>query len=478
MSDTFSFLGMDFDSIHRGQQEIVIEASKGTRITWESALRAASRFAEGRACSPGKGSEGETANYPAESRREGSFNVCFWIGIEGLDTQWVVRFPKPVAADSLIQMKLRSEVATMRFLQQKTRVPVPQVIGYNEGDNELPPFMITTNVDGMRLGILNMIDLQPKVLDSLLRSLGGIQLELLSHPFQQIGMLDLPSDGDFPIITPFSLDELEHCRDNVLPVLHPPFAKASYYYNYKIDVWTRRLREQRNPINSYVDGRRKFINGDLIREFISRSGGPRQEDGPFYLVHPDLHGKNIIIERGTWTVKAIIDWEGTCILPLDSALNPPKGLCNMPPNGLAPYSSHFLRYQDRLRRYAKQFSNVAQYILDPKLHVSETLPPTSFLTWALDDVRNLDQIVWQHIVPQIYTEVQQAYDSILQHDNHSEIPVQAAIEARVNEFVDTLYHSGRYNSQEIDPWITRKLEDLQRYLDDVKEQESVVLASS
>jgi len=200
MSDPFSFLGMDFDSIHRVQQEIVIEASKGTRITWESALRAASLFTKGRACSRGKGSKGEAENYPAESRREGSFNICFWISIEGSDTQWVVQFPKPVASDSLIQMKLRSEIATLQFLQQKTRVPVPQVIGYSEGDSELPPFMITTNVDGMRLGVLNMIELPPKALDSILRSLGEIQLELLSHPFQQIGMLDLPIEGDFPIM--------------------------------------------------------------------------------------------------------------------------------------------------------------------------------------------------------------------------------------------------------------------------------------
>lgn len=199
-----------------------------------------------------------------------------------------------------------------------------------------------------------------------------------------------------------------------------------------------------------MDGRRKFLNGDLIREFICRGGFPSDEDGPFYLVHPDLHGKNVLIERGTWTVKAIIDWEGTCILPLDSALNPPKGLCNLPLNGVAPSSTHFIKYQDRLGRYAKQFSNVARPIPDPKLHVSETVSPFSFLTWALDDVRNLDQIVWQHIVPKIYIEVQQAYDSILQRDNHSETSVQAAIEARVNQFVDTLYRSGRYNSEEID----------------------------
>src|ERR1700738_1442809 len=170
MSDPFSFLGMDFDNLHRVQQDIVVEASKGTRITWESALRAASRFTEGRACLPGKGSEGEAAIYPVESRKEGSFNICFWVSIEGSDTRWVVRFPKPVAGDSLIQMKLRSEVATMQFLQQKTRVPVPQVIGYHEDDNELPPFMITTNVDGMRLGVLNMTELPPKILDIIFRS--------------------------------------------------------------------------------------------------------------------------------------------------------------------------------------------------------------------------------------------------------------------------------------------------------------------
>ena len=461
MPDPFAFLGMDFDETHRSQQATLIELSKTTIFTWESALLAASRFSQGRTCSPGTGSKGESKSFPAESQREGSFNICFWIKVEGSNIQWVVRFPKPIARKSLIQMKLRSEVATLQFLHKNTRVPVPEVIGYGLGEDGLPPFVVMTNVDGMRLSLLWMIDLACDTVDSILRSLADIQVELLSHPFNRIGMLDLSTDNDCTsIIPPFSLDELEHCRDGVSPVLSTPFEKVSTYYDYKVDVWTRRVREQRNSVNSHLDAKRKFINGNIVRECINRNGGPRDENGPFYLVHPDLHGKNVIIDPMTWKVKTILDWEGTCILPLQSALNPPKCLCNLSVTDFLLNSKASRLFQDRLRRYAKFLSEVARIDVDPQTqHVFESISPTLFTTWALDDVRDLDQLVWQHIVPSMHAEIQQTYDSILRPDESSDKLIQSTVECRVNEFVDMFYRSGAYGAENAGSWVARKLLD-------------------
>jgi Phosphotransferase enzyme family len=468
MSEPFGFLGMDFDDIHRRRGDIILEDSKVNRITWDSALLAASSFSGGRACSSGKGSKGESKSFPAEPRREGSFNICYWVAVEGTDTQWIVRFPKPIASHSVIRTKLRSEVATLQFLRQNTQVPVPKVVGYGLGDENLPPFLIMENVDGMRLSLLWMIDLPQSAIDKILRSLAKIQHELLSHRFDTIGMLDLsPGDEVGPtFINPLSLDVFEHCRDGVSPTLPPPFKRVTQYYTYKLEAWNHRLRQQRNSIDSYSDGQRKFINSEIIQEFLSHSGGPVQDEGPFFLVHPDLHGKNILIEPGKWTVKAIIDWEGTCVLPLESARSPPKCLHNILPGNFLPTSDAYRRFQDRLELYARQFALLSSNNAEQRSsHVSCSITPILFFTWAIDDVRDLDQLVWQHIAPSMYPELQRGYDSILHltAECQGKTSVRASMECLVNDFVDGLYRSGRYDTGTMEYWVEKKLKDLEVY---------------
>lgn len=460
---------MDFDDILREKEETILQSSEANQHTWENALLAASRFSAGRLCSKGKGTKSEGKSFPSEPRRDGSFNICYWVSVEGADTQWVVRFPKPIASDSVIQMKLRSEVATLQFLYQSTRVPVPKVIGYGEGDKNLPPFLIMENIDGMRLSLLWMggNSLRQPIVDKILRSLAEIQFELLLHPFNKIGMLDIATDSDDgpTVINVLSLDALEHCRDGVRPIIHSPFTKASEYYVHKLEVWNSRLREQRNSVSSHSDGRRKFISGEIVREFLTHCGGPVQDEGPFYLVHPDLHGKNVIIDPGEWSVKAIIDWEGACILPLESARSPPKCLHNTKPTALLLGSNDYQNFLKRLQLYSHQFSLVAQdHGKALEFQISNSITTTLFFTWAIDDVRDFDQLIWQHIAPSIYTELKRRYDSILDRpERDDEGPLETSIEYLLTDFVEGLYCSGRYDTSTLDHWIKRKLEDLEIY---------------
>jgi len=95
------------------------------------------------------------------------------------------------------------------------------------------------------------------------------------------------------------------------------------YYHYKRSVWKQRLDEQRNAILSQKEGKRKYVNDSILEESLHLLP---DEDGPFYLVHPDLHASNVIIDRKNFHVVGIIDWEGTCFLPLASSCVPPKAL--------------------------------------------------------------------------------------------------------------------------------------------------------
>src|SRR5271154_4020977 len=68
------------------------------------AIKVAARFSNGAAISEG-------SNFIKKSTLRGSFNVCYWVRLDGLSIQWVVRFPRPrmLSNDIMIaKHKLRS----------------------------------------------------------------------------------------------------------------------------------------------------------------------------------------------------------------------------------------------------------------------------------------------------------------------------------------------------------------------------------
>ena len=76
---------MDYDDLKREVLEKEISANIKSILTLSLALRVAAKFSNGVAVSEGKGLRGE--------RVQGTFNICYWVRIEGLSEQWVVRLP-------------------------------------------------------------------------------------------------------------------------------------------------------------------------------------------------------------------------------------------------------------------------------------------------------------------------------------------------------------------------------------------------
>src|SRR5436305_4476912 len=144
-------------------------------------------------------------------------------------------------SDELTLLRLRSEVATTKFLCNHTKVPVPRLIGYGEGDDDFPLFTILESLDGIRMNLLYSTKVYLAIFDGILKDLAAIHLELFSHPFDRIGMIDLPiqnstdnvSDVFVPTLGPCSLDTWELARNGVPSVPVGPFTSSRAYYNYK-----------------------------------------------------------------------------------------------------------------------------------------------------------------------------------------------------------------------------------------------------
>ena len=177
---------MDYDDLRRAKLKTEVSANIESILTLSLALRVAAKFSNGAAVTEGEGLLGKTV--------KGTFNICYWVRIEGLSDQWVVRFPLVgMLPMDTMTAKFNGEVATLKFLSEKTSVRVPKLIGYGLGDDDIAiPFMITQNVEGLPLTIFwYRFREYARGIELILNSLAQQYLELLSHRFDRVGAADI-----------------------------------------------------------------------------------------------------------------------------------------------------------------------------------------------------------------------------------------------------------------------------------------------
>lgn len=139
-----------------------------------------------------------------------SFNARFKVVFDD-GIAWAVRFP--VAGRAMYpDEKVLREDAVMRFIKEKTQIPVPRLIAFGmAADNFDPgigPFTITEWIDGVTLSsVIEVLprptggpqlrdDISDDVLYDIYRQMAGIMLELSMHDFDQIGALStIENDG-------------------------------------------------------------------------------------------------------------------------------------------------------------------------------------------------------------------------------------------------------------------------------------------
>lgn len=474
----YRFLGIPRDKLARKESADRSERYKLESLSWETALAAARKFSNGRPCAAGEGAGSGLQRVPEV---QGGYNLCFWVQVEGESQQWVVRFPlKGLVSDETTLTRLRSEIATIQFLHRRTNVPVPALIGYNvNDDHEFPLFMIMESVEGMRMTYLLTLDLPQFIIEQVCRDLVRIHMELLSHPSDRIGMLDiLEEDGNdllpTPTIGPYSLDCIEHELDGVYTSKPEPFRSAKKYYDYKLGVWRQRLESQRNSVTSIGDGRRKALDETILSEGITQicHGLEAYDEGPFYLLHPDLHASNIILDMRTFHILAIIDWEGACFLPLTSSCTPPKALFRVPIDGLVPGSSDYMDYYSRSKTYVEIFSAKEKKLLTESVSESEFITVVGermksyleddmvLLIWAVDDVRAVDYIAWQNLTPRLFPDLGVRLDTTIAQFTDVEEKARAVSKLFSEFALERL-------AKEKDLWIKAKLRALEEYKKDL-----------
>ena len=257
--------------------------------------------------------------------------------------------------------KFSSEIATLKFLRDKTLVRVPKLIGYGLGNDDIGiPFMITQNVDGLPLSIYwGRFGKNTVCVERILDSLAQQYLELLSHPFNQIGSLRLTPDGKGWEIgsSPISVDQFDISRDGFKIALSKPHTSSIDYYNSQTNMFKRYTNEQQNSVFDEEDAILKYITSEVFHRLIPHFINRGFDNGPYFLFHLDLHANNVIT-NSKCEVEAILDWEFTSALPIEVAFSPPRCIMDRYREiKMRCGSDNYRLYESRLRIFTKKVEN-------------------------------------------------------------------------------------------------------------------------
>jgi aminoglycoside phosphotransferase (APT) family kinase protein len=141
-----------------------------------------------------------------DSYLKGSFNLSLVVRFSDGGPKAVIRFPKPGhTAIALREEKVRNEVQILKFLSEKTTIPVPRVVSWGmiqDSPLHLGPFIIMDYVDGISLAtilkqpteteqdeVILATDLDDSKLDYVYERLADYMLQLSRLGFTTIGAL-------------------------------------------------------------------------------------------------------------------------------------------------------------------------------------------------------------------------------------------------------------------------------------------------
>ncbi|KAL1863848.1 hypothetical protein VTK73DRAFT_6348 [Phialemonium thermophilum] len=310
--------------------------------------------------------------------QKGAFNVYYRVHFSH-GPKALIRFPIP-AYFQYREEKLMGEVAVMRYVADKTSVPVPLVLYHGSAEESpggLGPFVIMEWVEneGDLADVLNTPGLaysdppvlnpqiDPEILDEVYSQLADILLQLYACDLEAIGSLDF-LDGDVtrdPVVCrrPLSLNlsqlvNFARVPDFELPSRSQTYKSSSEYYRVLADMHLRQLSFQRNQaISSADDCRRKYVARQLFRYAASRNrlADPRFDRGPFKLWCDDLRPANILVGRNN-SIAAVIDWEFAYAAPAEFAFSPPWWLLlKAPDDWEAGLDDWVDKYEPRFRHF-------------------------------------------------------------------------------------------------------------------------------
>ncbi|KAJ4177213.1 hypothetical protein NW759_017454 [Fusarium solani] len=258
---------------------------------------------------------------------------------------WVVRIPlEPVVEDSWI--KIQSEVATRRYIELKTTIPIPRVHAYGQSTQLTKSggpatFMICDFILSQRLQFDDVDNATEEQRTQFLGELVDILVQLRRLEFPTAGSLvPNPVDDSEPIVGGFlgmATNELQRDTGEKKNLVSFSSAEAFMDHQYSIlsEYYAVPLANSQQPsIEEHL-----FVL-DSLAEQIPQLLDPQWSNGPSILSHLDLRCSNIIVDQDLH-ILGIIDWEFSGTVSLQY-FTPPLWITGEGRSGV------FLSFQDAI----------------------------------------------------------------------------------------------------------------------------------
>ncbi|PPQ66155.1 hypothetical protein CVT26_010878 [Gymnopilus dilepis] len=306
------------------------------------------------------------AHYAVSKFAEGAFNKLFLFSPsldmgdpsrESSVVEYIMRVALPIDP----YFKTATEVATLKFLERRTFMPVPRVVAYDaSSQNELQfEWIIMTRLPGVQLKeAWTSMPWDQKI--SVVAQLREHLDELHKPRFKKAGSLYLANEPHAPLHWKFTsnhgrdfiplednpdfaigpISALPFCYANRIkvPSDRGPFSDSSQMVKALLNIEMTSALDRKATLavaieqgdNEYdvedleeldetVDASKILLS--LVDEFFNDV-----EDEEFVLHHDDLSAANILVDPKTLEITGIVDWECTSLQPLWTAIYFPQFL--------------------------------------------------------------------------------------------------------------------------------------------------------
>jgi hypothetical protein len=279
--------------------------------------------------------------------KAGAFNALFRLKYKDGGAA-VIRFAEP-GRTMFPDEKVRNEVATLKYIQDHTTIPVPFILHWGTKDESplgIGPFIIMEYVNHKMnmTAALNKPGLTPedrpilnpdigeKQLEMLYRQVANILLQLSKLEFPLIGALEEIDEWSSQVTRrPLSMPMNELVRTGTLPRAKLPtgtFSTTSDYLENLAKLHVEHLTHQRNDaIESKTHCQRKYVARHLFHSLASQrkllpNNYGKYNKGPFKFWCDDLRPSNILLDKDLQIV-SVIDWEFFYAAPAEDTFAPP-----------------------------------------------------------------------------------------------------------------------------------------------------------
>ncbi|KAJ3478476.1 hypothetical protein NLG97_g8570 [Lecanicillium saksenae] len=262
----------------------------------------------------------------------GSYNICYFVEFATTGEQWTVRIPIRPCLTHGGRSKLASEVTTLKFLDAHTDIPIPTLRAYSldGGDSPLSRYLILDYADGTKLSSINIQFLDKEKKTQLYTSLARIVLQLRRLTFPSFGRLYRAGGNELRVSNDITTKDI-----NVQELEgHDPRRIQQQCYGEReflptASHYTEAL--MRTAYNAFFKGAdsvdpdmidSSLYHLDLFRQHATFWLDPKISPVQFCLSHGNFVPDNILVDKNTMEITAVLDWGWSRVVPIQYFIPP------------------------------------------------------------------------------------------------------------------------------------------------------------